>query len=114
MSQTYRAPDVSADQVTPVFVRDQLLLCFESANREFMRLLDQPVTDEQLKQQVRTFVEGVFTQCGVSYVSPTKDGIVAAISECKSNAEKMMGPKGATIIEHHYDEMMMLVNRLQG
>ena len=113
-SQTYKAPNVSDEQVTPLFVRDQLLECFESANREFARVLNQPVTDEQLKQQVRTFVEGVFSQCGVSYVSPTKDGIVAAISECKSNAEKMMGPQGAEIIGHHYEEMMKLVNRLQG
>ena len=114
MSQTYRAPDITDEQLTPLFVRDQLLECFESANREFARLLKQPVTDEQLKQQVRTFVEGVFSQCGVSYVSPTKDGIVAAISECKSNAEKMMGPQGTEIIAHHYDEMMKLVNRLHG
>jgi hypothetical protein len=112
MAQTYRAPNVPDSTVTPIFVRDQLLECFESANREFARLLNQPVTDEQLKQQVRTFVEGVFSQCGVSYVRPTKDGIVAAIAECKSNAQNMMGPKGASIIEHHYEEMMKLVNRL--
>jgi hypothetical protein len=60
MSQSYTAPQVSDAQVTPIFVRDQLLLCFESANREFANLLHQPVTDEQLKQQVKTFVEGVF------------------------------------------------------
>ncbi len=96
-----------------MFVRDQLLECFESANREFLQALSQPVTDDQLKQQVRGFVEGVFTQCGVSYVSPTKEGISAAISECKGNAEKMMGTKGASIIEHHYGEMMKLVSRLQ-
>jgi hypothetical protein len=112
MGQTYKAPQVNDKDLTPTFVRDQLLLCFESANREFMDVLHQPVTDEQLKQQVKTFVEGVFSQCGVSYVSPTKDGIVAAISECKSNAEKMMGPQGSSIIEHHYDEMMKLVNRM--
>lgn len=113
MTDHYVAPDVPDDKVTPEFVRDQLLLCFESANGEFAKLLNQPVTDEQLKQQVKTFVEGVFSNCGVSYVSPTKEGIVAAISECKRNAEGMMGPQGAGIIEHHYDEMMKLVTRLK-
>jgi hypothetical protein len=112
LSLPYKAPDVPDDVVTPTFVRDQLLECFASANREFADLLHQPVTDEQLRQQVRAFVEGVFSQCGVSYVSPTKDGIEAAISQCKSNAEKMMGPQGAEIINHHYEEMMKLVNRL--
>jgi len=112
MPRTYAAPDIPADRVTPELVRDELLKCFESANGEFARMLNQPVTDEQLKQQVKTFVEGVFSQCGVSYVSPTKNGILAAISECKRNAEQMMGPKGAGVIDHHYAEMMKLVGKL--
>jgi hypothetical protein len=112
MKAPYAAPKVPDDKVTPVFVRDELLKCFESANGEFAELLHQPVTDEQLRQQVRTFVEGVFSQCGVSYVAPTKEGILTAISECKRNAEQMMGPQGTSIIDHHYSEMMKLVNRL--
>jgi hypothetical protein len=112
MKQAYRAPDVPDENVTPEFVRDELLRCFESANKEFMTLLNQPVTDEQLREQVRQFVEGVFVNCGVSYTDPTKQGILSAISQCRSNAEKMMGPQGSSIIEHHYEEMMKLVNRL--
>ena len=112
MTQTYKAPDVPNEKVTPEFVREELLRCFESANKEFMTVLNQPVTDEQLRQQVRQFVEGVFVNCGVSYAEPTKQGILSAISQCKSNAEGMMGPQGAGIIEHHYEEMMKLVNRL--
>jgi hypothetical protein len=112
MDKPYAAPNISDKEVTPVLVRDELLKCFESANGEFARLLHQPVTDEQLRAQVKSFVEGVFSQCGVSYVSPTKEGIVTAISECKRNAEKMMGSQGSSIIQHHYDEMMKLVNRL--
>lgn len=112
MTHSYTAPDVPSAQVTPTFVRDELLKCFESANSEFARMLHQPVNDEQLKQQVKAFVEGVFSQCGVSYVSPTKDGIMTAISECRQNAERMMGPQGAEVINHHYAEMMKLVNKL--
>jgi hypothetical protein len=112
MQSTYKAPDVPDEKVTPTFVRDELLKCFESANGEFAKLLNQPVTDEQLRQQVKMFVEGVFSQCGVSYVSPTKEGILTAISQCKANAEQMMGSRGAEIIDHHYSEMMKLVNRL--
>lgn len=112
MQGTYKAPDVRDDEVTPAFVRDELLKCFESANGEFARVMHQQVTDEQIRQQVKGFVEGVFSKCGVSYVEPTKGGITAAILECKSNAEKMMGPQGAPIVEHHYSEMMKLVSRL--
>jgi hypothetical protein len=112
MTGTYRAPDVPQARITGEFVRDELLKCFESANKEFMTLLKQPVAEEALKVQVKLFVEGVFQNCGVSYASPTRVGILTAIGQCKSNAEKMMGPQGADIIRHHYDEMMKLVNRL--
>jgi hypothetical protein len=112
MPGSYVAPDVPDEKITPVFVRDELLKCFESANGEFARVMNQPVTEAELKGQVKAFVEGVFSQCGVSYVSPTKEGIVAAISECKQNAEKMMGSEGTEIIGHHYAEMMKLVERL--
>lgn len=112
MTQSYEAPNVPQERITGEFVRDELLRCFESANKEFLTVLNQPFTDEGLKVQVKQFVEGVFQNCGVSYTSPTKTGILTAISQCKSNAEKMMGPPGADIIRHHYDEMMKLVNKL--
>ena len=112
MTGTYKAPDIPTSQITGELVRDELLRCFESANKEFFTLLNQPVTDEALKTQVKQFVEGVFQSCGVSYTEPTKMGIRTAINQCKSNAEKMMGPKGADIINHHYTEMMKLVDRL--
>ena len=109
----YQAPSLTNLRVTPELVRDELLVCFESANKEFMRLMAQPVTDDALKGQVRMFVESVFQKCGASFTNPTKWGIVTAIGECKSNAETMMGPKGSDIIKHHYEEMMKLVNRLE-
>ena len=112
MTGTYTAPQVPDDKVTGEFVRDELLRCFESANKEFLTLLSQPFTEEGLKVQVKQFVEGVFQNCGVSYTSPNKTGILTAIGQCKSNAEKMMGPQGAEIIQHHYAEMMKLVDRL--
>jgi hypothetical protein len=112
MTGTYKAPNIPSSQITGELVRDELLKCFESANREFFTLLNQPVTDEVLKTQVKQFVEGVFQNCGVSYIEPTKNGILTAINQCKSNAEKMMGPQGADIVNDHYTEMMKLVDRL--
>ncbi len=110
---TYKAPEVPDDKVTPQFVRDQLLLCFESANKEFARLLNQKVSDSQLREQVINFVKTIFSSCGVSFDNPTKEGIISAIQQCKANAEKMMGNEGREIIEHHYNEMMKLVEKLK-
>lgn len=112
MASAYTAPDVPDSQVTPEFVRDELLRCFESANREFYRILDEEVTDEALRQQVREFVTGVFQQCGASFEDPTRSDLETAIAQCKTNAESMMGDAGADVIRHHYDEMMKLVTRL--
>ena len=112
MTGSYIAPDVSKEQVTPTFVRDELLKCFESANKEFMEVIHQPTTDEALRTQVKQFVTTVFQGCGVSFDNPSKTGIVTAIGQCKTNAEAMMGPAGADIIRHHYNEMMKLVDKL--
>ncbi len=70
----YQAPSLTNLKITPELVRDELLTCFESANREFARLMAQPVTDDVLKGQVKQFVESVFQQCGASYANPTKWG----------------------------------------
>ncbi len=112
MQQTYHAPDVPETKVTPQFVRNELLNCFESADREFAGVMKQPVTDEALKDQVKHFVESVFSNCGVNFDNPTKEGILLAMNQCRANAEKMMGPQGTGIINHHYDEMMKLVRKL--
>lgn len=112
ISQTYTAPNIPDQKITAQFVRDELLNCFESANREFADVLKQPVTDEALKEQVKNFVQSVFSNCGVNFENPTKEGILLAINQCKANAERMMGPQGTQIIKHHYDEMMKLINKL--
>jgi len=48
----------------------------------------------------------------VSFENPTKEGILIAIDQCRSNAKQMMGGRGADVIRHHYAEMMKLVSRL--
>src|SRR2546422_11764075 len=108
---TYKAPAVPASKITPQFVRNELLTCFESANREFARVLKQPVTDEALKQQVRQFVTSVFSQVGVSFGKATEVGIETAIEECKKNAEAMMGAKESEVILLHNDEVVKLVTK---
>ena len=112
---TYQAPDITDDNVvTPTFVRDELLKCFQSANREFMAASNQPVPSEKdIKEQVNQFVTGAFQSCGASIDAPTKEGLVAAIELCKKNAKDMMGEKGQEIVNHHYEEIMKTVRLLK-
>lgn len=110
---TYKAPEnPQGVDVTPSFVRDEMITCFESANREFLRLLNQPIDNDILKSQVRKFMTTVFANCGSSYWDPTKESILEAITQCKVTAEETMGAEGKEIIRHHYEEIMKLVNRL--
>ena len=55
MSGTYRAPEVPSEQITGEFVRDELLRCFESANREFLTILRQPVA-VKIRDHLRKFL----------------------------------------------------------
>ena len=77
MTSGYKAPDVPAGSVTLELVRDESPASFGSANREF--------------------VVSAFVRCGASFENPTKAGIVAAVEECKRNAEAAMGPRGAKL-----------------
>ncbi len=83
-----------------------------SANREFLKSLNQPIDSDILKSQVRKFVTTVFANRGSNYWNPTKEGILEAITQCKVTAEEMMGAEGKEIIRHHYKEIIKLVNRL--
>jgi hypothetical protein len=109
---SYVAPELPQNQINPAIVRDELLKCFESANREFVNITNQPATEEQIKQQTRQFLTTAFQSCGVSFENPSKEGIITAIEQCKRNAETMMGQNAREIIAHHYNEMMKLVSKL--
>src|SRR5438552_17282677 len=100
-TDAYVAPRVRDADVTTEFVRDELLRCFESANREFFEILGQPATEAQVREQVHGFVTGVFQQCGASFEDRTKQGIFTATEPCRSNAAQMMGVPGAIVIRQH-------------
>src|SRR5438552_15903163 len=97
-TDAYVAPRVRDADVTTDFVRDELLRGFESANREFFEILGQPATEAQVPEQVHGFVTGVVQQCGASFEKPTKQGILTAIEQCRSNVEQMIAAPGADAI----------------
>jgi hypothetical protein len=111
MIERYKAPDIPEENATPTSVRDELLKRLESANKEFMRVLDQPTDDQALKGQVRQLVAGSFQSRGASFDRPQRKGW-SPPSDGKSNAEAMTGPKRAETISHHYEEMRKLVDKL--
>ncbi len=110
---SYKAPQtLQKRDITPSFIREELIKCIESANREFAESLNRPISNRVLKDQVREHLIAVFANCNTSYRNPTREGIIGVIGRCKTNAEEIMGTQGKEILEQHYKEIMKLVNQL--
>lgn len=96
----------------PAIVTERLINCFETANREINKALDQEVPEEELKARVKLFVGDAFRKCDVDIRNPTKKSLRAAMEMCKVNTEKMLGPKAESIIKKHYKEMSEIIDKL--
>jgi len=100
-------------KITARYARDRLINCFETANREIADALNQKVPERELKARVRIFVGDAFKKCNVDFNNPTKEGLNKAMELCKTNTEKMLGKKGAKIVEKHYNEMLEIFDKIE-
>src|SRR5438093_2467480 len=74
MRETYTAPNVSDADLTPSFVRDELLRFFASANQQRFDLLGHPMSNDQLRAQARDFVTDASHESGLPSETPTGMG----------------------------------------
>ena len=105
--------DVKRRKITVRYARDRLINCFETANREIADALNQKVPERELKARVRLFVGDAFRKCNVDFNNPTKEGLEKAMELCRKNTEKMLGKRGAKIVEKHYNEMLELFDMIE-
>ncbi|MCL4373366.1 hypothetical protein M1367_00635 [Candidatus Marsarchaeota archaeon] len=105
--------DKAMNNVSTIYARDRLINCFETANKEINEALDQKVPEKELKARVKLFVGDAFKKCNVDFNNPSKDGLLKAMDLCKRNTEKILGKKGAKIVEKHYNEMLEIMSRIQ-
>ncbi|MEM0154692.1 MAG: hypothetical protein QW814_02555 [Methanothrix sp.] len=99
-------------EITPDVAVERLINCFETANEEINKALNQKIPKKELEARVKLFVGDAFRKCNVDINNPTKEGLKQAMNLCKINTEKMLGPKAEPIIKKHYKEMSEIIEKL--
>lgn len=96
------------EDITPLMVRDAMIECFYRAHCVDAEIdLQEGSANKSYCQQI---VEKAFTDSGGDFENPTKNSILAAMSELKKFSENFRDPK---IIQKHAQEIMKLVEKLQ-
>ncbi len=112
MTGGYSAPDVSDANITPIFVRSELLRCLEVTYSDLLDIMNLDLEEKDVRDKVLRFVKVIFQDCNVSFDDPTKQGLLKAIDECKKRAVLMMGPVGLEVIDSLSQQMVQLVEKI--
>lgn len=94
-------------KITPLMVRDAIVLCFWSAHCKDSGIKDDE--KELNRSYCKSIVEKAFSDSGGDFNNPTKESIVACLNELASFAKSFRDP---SIIEKHYNNVMKLVAKL--
>jgi len=99
---------VNSDQsLTPLIVRDAIIECFIEAHCLDTGIL--PSDKDINKQYCREIVQKAFADSGGSFDNPNKEDIIGAM---KSLANFSKNFRDSSVVEKHYQEIMVLVDRL--
>lgn len=107
---------MSADEVTPVVVRDEIIKCFVDAHDEILKSMSEfhdfkseAEFDEAKKINIKFLIESKFRESGGDFNNPTKKDIMAVLDGLAEYASNFRQPE---IIKKHYGNMMELVSKL--
>ena len=112
MAGGYIAREISDSEITPIFVRSELLRCLEITYSDLLNIMNLELEESVINDRVLQFVTMIFQDCNVSFEQPTKLGLLKAIDECKKRAELMMGPVGREVIDSLSQQMVKLVEKI--
>ncbi len=106
----------SEGTVTPIMVRDAIIRCFREAHREAIEQMSRNSSfpsEEARKSfedmQIDMIVRNAFSNESVDFDMPTKEGIIRVMDYLAKFSSKFRSPE---IIKKHYDQIMVLVNKL--
>ena len=116
MTKTIYGIDLSK-KITPILVRDAIIVCFKQAHKEILDLTDEfaewKSEDEREKfrsLQIELHVKNAFKEAGVDFNSPTKEGLYNVLDNLVELASKFRKPD---IIRKHYSEIKQLVDKIE-
>lgn len=100
---------VDSDQpLTPLMVRDAIVKCFTEAH--CLKSEIAPTDKEISEKYCREIVRKVFADSGGNFDQPTKDDIIGAMNGLARFSENF---RDMATIGKHYQEIMVLVDKLQ-
>lgn len=95
-------------EITPVMVRDAILLCFKQAHCDDLEV---DVLDEDIKTEYcKNLVKNIFDEVGGNFDNPTKQDLQKVI---KGLAEFSESFRDKEIILKHFNEIMTLINKIK-
>lgn len=110
----HHRPLKEGEKLTAEFVRDQMIECFFTSQKEILALAARSVhhaaTDGELRKSVCQLIKMAFAEAGGNYEAPTKE-VLLKVMDILKRKSRATG-KEAEIIQHHAGEMMDLMGRL--
>ena len=107
--------DITRD-VTPVMVRDAIILCFYKAHCNVLELAKETFGhppeekfEEMKKTHVKELVQDIFIKIGGDFNKPTKDNLLKVVDNLKGFASIYRKPN---VIKKHVGEIMVLIDKL--
>jgi hypothetical protein len=104
-------------KVTPVMVRDAIVLCFRQAHEEVLKLMEEcakGMTEEEIEKmkgiEIEMIVKRAFAETGGDFNKPTKASLIKAAGKLAEFAAQFRQPE---IIEKHYKEIKTLIDLLK-
>jgi len=104
-------------KITPVMVRDAIIVCFKQAHKEILDLMDE-YAEWKSKEERETFrdleikmiIINAFKDASVNFNNPAKEDLVKVIDGLAKFASMFRKPE---IIRKHYNEIMKLINKIE-
>ena len=102
--------------VSPIVVREAIFKCFFEAHKEvldqmrgYSELKNEKEKDEFRRLEIKLVIKEAFKKAKANYDNPTKDDLINVIDNLAEFSEKY---RMQEIIKKHYNEIMILISKL--
>ncbi len=106
----------TSKKITPIMVRDAIIVCFKKAHDEVLDTMDEYTNWESKRERekfrnmnIELIVKSAFERAGEDFNHPSKEGLVLVIKNLADYAANFRKP---AIIKKHYEEIMRLIRKI--
>lgn len=103
-------------EITPIFIRDQIVECFTTAHSEALEEMIRGSDDENRQEvedikkiNILYFIKSKFEEVGADFTNPTRKDLIAVLDKLVKFSLNFRAPD---IVKGNYSKMMALVEKL--